>query len=79
MCLSNLTFGRNSTNFSVKKDLSTPPESEDRAFATALMDQVESHADSFIFDSWLPRFEGLDDNDASHGQYGNNGGLNVQN
>ena len=57
-----------------KKDLSTPPESENRAFATALMDQVESHADSFIFDSWLPRFEGLDDNDASHGQYGNNGG-----
>jgi len=47
--------------------LNTPPESEDRAFATTLMDQVESHADSFIFDSWLPRFEGLDDNDASHG------------
>jgi len=70
MCLSNLKFSRNSTNFSIKKDLSTPPGSEDRAFATAPMDQVKSHADFFIFDSRLPRFKGMDDNDASHGQFG---------
>jgi len=79
MCLSNLILAETLRIPGYKGDLGTPPESEDRAFATALMDQVESHADSLIVDSWLPRFEGLDDNDASQGQFGNNGGLNVQN